>query len=79
MDEQEREEFAEQVKACAHQIAMTVFKAADSSKVGLCAAVFVAAGCSRAMGIERADAMEMFAGFYDDATDFMGDIHEQHH
>ena len=63
----------EEMQACAVEIAKTMFKNCESSKVGVLAVMMVAAGSARASGLDKHNAMDMFLTFYNDATNFMLD------
>jgi len=61
----------EEMQACAVEIAKTMFKHCESSKVGVLAVMMVAAGSARASGLDKHNAMDRFLTFYNDATNFM--------
>ncbi len=61
----------DEMQACAVEIAKTMFKHCESSKVGVLAVMMVAAGSARASGLDKHNAMDMFLTFYNDATNFL--------
>ena len=79
MNADEQQEMDEKVRHCAKAIAAAMLQSSDEPRIGLLAAVFVAAGGARASGLDRATALHMFAAFYDDATDFMGELDDNRH
>jgi hypothetical protein len=73
LNSDEIREAKEKVNACATEIAKTMFKHSDDPKTAVLAVVMVAAGSTRASGIDKHMAMEMFLNFYKDATNFMNE------
>jgi di/tricarboxylate transporter len=79
MNADEQREMDEKVRHCAKALASTMLRSSDDPRIGLLAAVFVAAGGARASGLDKATALHMFEAFYDDATDFMGELDDNKH
>ena len=63
----------DEARACAVEIAKTMFKHSKSAQVSVLAAMMVAAGGARATGVDKHTALDMFLTFYNDATSFMLD------
>jgi hypothetical protein len=79
MNADEQREIDEKVRHCAREIAKASLYACDDPRISLFAVLFVAAGGARASGLDKATALHMFEAFYDDATDFMGELDDQPH
>ena len=70
---EEAQRVRDRMQSCAVEIAKTMFKHSNSSKVGVLAVMMVAAGSARATGLDKHTALDMFLTFYNDATSFMID------
>jgi hypothetical protein len=71
LNSDELDEIKHQTTLCAMAMAQTMVAASDTPKVGVLAAMMVAAGGARAMSLDKHTAVDMFLTFYNDATNFI--------
>jgi hypothetical protein len=69
----EMEEAKKQMNICAVAMAKTMFQHSERAHVGLLAAIKVAAGSARAVGLDKHAAMDLFLTYYNDATNFIAE------